>query len=124
MSESARGSCLCGAVTYSVTAELNALSHCHCTQCQKGHGAAFATYANAPRAAVAISDPKHVLKSYASSPGVARQFCSECGSSLFWSNANGTHPDWISIALGTVDTPVAPPQQKHLWVESKAPWCP
>ena len=46
----------------------------------------------------------------------------ECGSSLFWSRSQGDYADWICIALGTLDTPFVPKQQKHVQVDSAAPW--
>jgi len=117
-----QGSCLCGAITYHVSTPLKAATHCHCKKCQKGHGAAFATYASARRSDVTIQTVRDTLKSYESSPGITRQFCSECGSSLFWSDAKGKYPEWISIALGTLDTPFKVQNQAHSCIESKAPW--
>ncbi|MFL1417122.1 GFA family protein [Pseudomonas fildesensis] len=117
-----QGSCLCGAIRYQVSTPLKAATHCHCKKCQKGHGAAFATYASAPRSAVSIQALPDALKSYESSPSVTRQFCAHCGSSLFWADANGLYPEWISIALGTLDTPFSPTIQKHSCIESKAAW--
>ncbi|MGY1880264.1 GFA family protein [Pseudomonas reactans] len=117
-----QGSCLCGAVTYQVATPLKAATHCHCKKCQKGHGAAFATYASARRSDVTIQAVRDTLKSYESSPGITRQFCSECGSSLFWSDAKGKYPEWISIALGTLDTPFTAQAQAHSCVESRVAW--
>ena len=40
-----KGSCLCGKMQYE-TGELSShIDHCHCTYCQKFHGAPFGTYA-------------------------------------------------------------------------------
>ena len=117
-----QGSCLCGAVKYQVTAALKAVTHCHCSQCRKGHGAAFATYASAPRSAITIITGGETLKTFNSSEGVARQFCGDCGSSLFWSDCKGEHSDWMSVAIGTLDTPFLSEKQKHVCVASKAPW--
>jgi len=117
-----QGSCLCGAVTYLVSTPLKDITHCHCKKCQKSHGAAFATYASAPLSAITVQATPAALKSYESSPGVTRQFCSQCGSSLFWSDARGRYPEWISIALGTLDTTVNAQKQTHSCVESKAAW--
>jgi hypothetical protein len=122
MDELHRGSCLCGAVAYHVSGALKAVTHCHCSQCRKGHAAAFASYASAPRSALSIDKGAHVLKTFHSSEGVARQFCSECGSSLFWCNTKGDFSDWISVAIGTLDTPFLIKKQKHVHVESKASW--
>ncbi|MBK5438150.1 GFA family protein [Pseudomonas sp. TH32] len=117
-----QGSCLCGAVSYRVSTPLKAVTHCHCKKCQKVHGAAFATYASAPKSSVHITSSLQTLKAYESSEGVFREFCSHCGSPLFWSDANGAYPDWISIAIATLDTPFLPGKQKHSCVESKAGW--
>ncbi|WEK11877.1 MAG: GFA family protein [Candidatus Pseudomonas colombiensis] len=116
------GSCLCGAVQYRLSSPPKAVTHCHCSQCRKGHGAAFASYASVPRSSLHISGEPEALNSYASSPGVARQFCGRCGASLFWSNTQGAYADWVSIALGSLDTPFLAPRQKHLYVADKAPW--
>jgi hypothetical protein len=62
------------------------------------------------------------IQSYSSSESVERQFCTRCGSSLFWSNSQGEYSGWISIALGTLDTPFTSDKQKHVEVTSKAPW--
>jgi hypothetical protein len=117
-----KGSCLCGAVTYQVSTALKSVTHCHCKKCQKSHGAAFATYASAPKSAVSLNTSADVLRSYESSTGVTRQFCSQCGSSLFWSDANGLYPEWIAIALGTLDTPFVPHKQTQSCIESKVAW--
>ncbi|WLH88158.1 GFA family protein [Pseudomonas sp. FP453] len=117
-----QGSCLCGAVTYEVSTALKAVTHCHCRKCQKSHGAAFASYASVLRSAVSIRAVADALKSYESSPGATRQFCLVCGSSLFWQDAKGLYPEWVSIALGTLDTPFTPLKQAHSCIESKAIW--
>lgn len=122
MDEFYQGSCLCGAVTYEVSAPLKAVSHCHCAKCRKAHGAAFATYASAPRSAVSVASRVDALRRFQSSAGVTRQFCSICGTSLFWSDANGEFADWISIAVGTLDTPFDALKQRHTCVTEKAPW--
>jgi hypothetical protein len=117
-----QGSCLCGAVQYHVACELKALTHCHCNTCRKGHGAAFATYASAPRSAVSVTAGGAQLKTYYSSKNVARQFCGNCGSCLFWSDSKGEFADWVSIAMGTLDTPVVSLKQRHACIESKVSW--
>ncbi|QNH78149.1 GFA family protein [Pseudomonas protegens] len=117
-----QGSCLCGAVTYQVSGALKAVTHCHCHKCQKGHGAAFASYASTPRENLHVSDDGAALKGYESSPGVLRQFCGGCGSSLFWQETGGEYTQWISIAIATLDTPFTAPKQKHHCVAMKASW--
>ncbi|MGE7955157.1 GFA family protein [Pseudomonas sp. NPDC089530] len=122
MTDTFQGSCLCGAVQYRITSRPKALSHCHCSQCRKSHGAAFASYGSVLRSDLHIDQGADSLKSYPSSESVLRQFCGQCGSSLFWSRNQGEHADWISIALGTLDTPFTAEKQKHIQVASKASW--
>lgn len=116
------GSCLCGAIRYQLKAQPKAVTHCHCSQCRKGHGAAFASYGSVIDTDLCLLSGAELLTSYASSAGVKRQFCARCGSSLFWSRATGEYSDWISIALGTLDSPFKPDKQKHIHADSQATW--
>lgn len=122
MTQLYQGSCLCAAVSYELLVSPGAVSHCHCSQCRKGHGAAFASYASVPRKMLRIAQGSASIKTYASSETVIREFCAECGSNLFWSRTQGEFADWVSIALGTLDTPFVPQKQKHVYVDSIAPW--
>ena len=40
----ASGACLCGAVRFTVRLPTLFCGHCHCTMCQRGHGAAYVTW--------------------------------------------------------------------------------
>jgi hypothetical protein len=122
MTESFQGTCLCGAVRYEILAPPKALSHCHCSQCRKSHGAAFASFGSVLRRDLRILAGAPSIKSYPSSESVLRQFCTHCGSSLFWSRSSGEYSDWISIALGTLDTIFASQKQRHIHIASKASW--
>nr|WP_330219463.1 GFA family protein [Pseudomonas sp. RIT-PI-q] len=90
------------------------MSHCHCNQCRKGHGAAFASYGSVPRGALRILNGAGHITAYSSSESVLREFCALCGSTLFWSRSQGECSDWVSIALGTFDTPFTPQKQNTL----------
>lgn len=99
------GSCLCSAVSFELVTAPKAVTHCHCSQCRKGHGAAFASYGSVPRSDLRVLSGADSIRTYASSPTVMREFCLACGSTLFWSRSQGEYAGWISIALGTLDTP-------------------
>ncbi|WP_442107626.1 GFA family protein [Pseudomonas sp. NUPR-001] len=122
MTQIYQGSCLCAAVKYELLCAPKAVSHCHCQQCRKGHGAAFASYASVPREALRIVAGAANISGYASSASVLRQFCAQCGSTLFWSRSQGAFADWISVALGTLDTPFTPGKHKHVHLDSRALW--
>ncbi|WP_445577956.1 GFA family protein [Pseudomonas sp. E141] len=122
MPEVYQGSCLCAAVSYELLAPPKAVSHCYCSQCRKSHGAAFASYGSVPRNALRILSGATSIKTYASSRTVLREFCVQCGSTLFWSRSQGEFACWVSVALGTLDTPFLPQKQKDVHFDSAAPW--
>ncbi|KAB0570238.1 GFA family protein [Pseudomonas palleroniana] len=122
MTEVYQGSCLCTAIRYELLTTPKAVSHCHCAQCRKGHGAAFASYASVPRNALRILNGAGHITRFSSSESVFREFCARCGSTLFWSRAQGEFTDWVSIALGTLDSPFTPQKQKHVHIDSRIHW--
>jgi len=122
--ESYLGSCLCAKVSYRLLTSPKAVTHCHCSQCRKSHGAAFATYGAVPRQDVCIVSGEADITSYASSESVLRQFCRHCGSSLFWSRKSGDWSDWVCVALGTLDTPFEAAKQKHVHLAAQPAWSP
>lgn len=113
-----KGSCLCGKVNYEITGKLGDIVHCHCQTCRKAHGAAFSSVA-----AVSDSDFKlkgeHMLKSFESSKGKKRYFCSNCGTQVYAKRENTQH---IILRLGSLDTDPASPEKAHIWVSQKASW--
>lgn len=117
------GSCLCGAISYSLSATPKAATHCHCRQCQKAHGAAFATYVSVKASDFVIDRGHEHLKRFASSTDVTRQFCAQCGSSLTWQKHSGEWQSWICISLATLDTPFVPAAFKHVYADSAPAWC-
>jgi hypothetical protein len=118
-----RGACLCGAVRYEVDSEINRASHCHCSMCRKAHGAAFATYGTVPKATFRITQGADALRSYASSPGITRNFCMHCGSPITWLSDHAGRDGEVGFTLGTLETPLPPPaDQWHIYTASKASW--
>lgn len=116
------GSCLCGAVRYEVRAQIKAVSHCHCTLCQKAHGAAFGSYGSVPRDRWELTHGSALVRSHHASPQVRRSFCGACGSPLTWQRTAGEFSDWICFSLGTLDTPFTPLKQRHVHGDRAAPW--
>jgi len=116
-----KGSCLCGAVSYTLATAPKAVTNCHCKMCQKQHGAAFATYASLPVKDVTYLTGETILASYQSSEGIVRRFCNVCGSSIEWRGSK-QYPDWTSIAIATLDTPFVPENIKNIHLDSKACW--
>ncbi|MGH8494207.1 MAG: GFA family protein [Moraxellaceae bacterium] len=115
------GSCLCSAVRYEVDGDIRNVTHCHCSMCRKAHGTAFASYGAVKREQFHLLQGEDHLASYISSEGVTRRFCSACGANLLWFSEQ-RFPEWLSLAIGTLDTPFVPTKQRHIHVASKADW--
>ena len=113
------GSCLCGRLAYEADAEIDGVIHCHCETCRKAHGAAFSSLAAVPRERFRWISGEEVRKSFESSPGKLRHFCSECGSQLV---AERTGAPNIMLRLGGLDTPIQAERQWHIWRSDGASW--
>ncbi|HYD79912.1 MAG TPA: GFA family protein [Paucimonas sp.] len=119
-----QGSCLCGAVKYEIDirdTRLKTITHCHCSMCRKAHGAAFGSYVAVPARAFRFAQGDKLVASYRSSGQVVRRFCQRCGSTLTWQDQE-RFKDWISVTVGTLDTPLDYMPQQHAFTWSKADW--
>ena len=111
----AKGSCLCGGVSYSVRREVTGITACHCRQCAKTTGHFYVSVNCA--AADFTLDREETLRWYRSSSEAERGFCSSCGSSLFWRRVGG---DKVSMAAGTLEPPTGLRITKHIFCASKS----
>lgn len=107
----ATGGCLCGAVTYCVSADLDNIVGCHCRQCRKTSGH-FVAATRVIDKNLSITD-KQALTWYQSSNSAKRGFCKHCGSSLFWKNSSR---ETTSIMAGTLDSPTNLTLTHHIFV--------
>jgi hypothetical protein len=118
--KSASGSCLCGAVRFTATLPSLGCAHCHCTMCQRNHGAAFVTWFAVPPSALKVESGADEIVRYASSTHGSRSFCGTCGSSLFCTNDQ--HPERVDIPLAAMSGPIDRAPQVHVHYGSHAPW--
>ena len=114
------GKCECGKICYQLDGEITDFSHCHCSQCRRLHGAAFATFGGVARSKFKYLSGETDIKKYASSATSERVFCGNCGSNILCDVAS--EPDEHYIAMGTVDGDPKCPSGYHQFVGSKAPW--
>jgi len=115
-----KGRCECNSVNYEVSGELIDFCHCHCSICQRIHGAAFVTWGGIARDEFAFKSGESHLKRYAYSERADSIFCGECGSTMLVDFK--TEDDMLYIALGTVVGDVKCPPGFHQFVDSKVPW--
>ena len=111
------GSCLCGAVRFTVTLPTLFCGHCHCSMCRRSHGAGFVTWFAVPRAQFQLDAGEGSLARYSSSDHGARSFCTRCGSSLFCESSR--HPDQIDIALANMEGSIDRPPQLHVYFDGR-----
>ncbi|HYV57440.1 MAG TPA: GFA family protein [Candidatus Nitrosopolaris sp.] len=114
------GGCLCGDVRFRIKGKLGPAGFCHCKQCQRASGSAFASNAPARTAYFEITSGGDLVTEYESSPGKFRAFCRRCGSPVY--SRRDSEPDVRRIRLGTLDSDPERRPLAHLWVSSKAPW--
>jgi hypothetical protein len=114
------GHCECGRVQYEVDGEIEDFSHCHCSQCRRLHGAAFATFAGVSRDKFRYLSGETDVKVYASSASSDRVFCSECGSCIMV--ASKKEPEALYLSMSTIDGDPRRPAGYHIYVGSKAAW--
>ncbi len=113
------GSCLCGQVAYEADAIVDRLTHCHCQTCHKTHGAAMSSIAAGPRERFRWTRGGAALRSFESSPGKLRWFCTNCGSHVI---AERTGHPTVMLRLGCLDTPIEVELQMHIWRSDAASW--
>jgi hypothetical protein len=108
------GGCACGAVRYRLTAAPMFVNCCHCRQCQKLSGSAFALNA--------MIEARHVEGS-AGEPQVegGRAHCQDCGT-LLWATHQRFPATVLFLRVGTLDEGERLTPDAHFFVRSKHPW--
>lgn len=117
------GRCLCGAVNYSCDAEPLFAAVCHCRDCQRSTGSAFAVVVGVQEAALSLhGDEPGISRTVGEDHGkqVRRLFCRECGSQLF--TDSDALPDVLLVKAGTLDDPSWVQPQLEVWGRSAQPW--
>jgi hypothetical protein len=105
------GSCLCGKVTYRVKGAPLRIGICHCTDCRKESGSAFATFGIWPGHAFESAGEVRYYN--------GRGFCPECGSRVF----SAVDEEGVEIRVGSLDmAPTDLEPEYELWVKRRENW--
>ena len=118
----ATGRCLCGDLRFEAALPSKWMAHCHCTLCQRAHGAGVVTWVGFEADRVELRDPENRLQWYESTPGAQRGFCNRCGSTLFFRSERW--PGELHIVRANFDTALDREPQLHVFYDSHAPWLP
>ena len=114
-----RARCLCGDVTWEVDGPLQRVHHCHCSRCQKAHGAAYATVGGVPASQLRWPSGKQGIRRYRTSPRMQRPFCGRCGSPL---PSEDAWEGQLFVPVGPLEGRFEAVSQGHIFAASKAPW--
>ena len=105
------GGCLCGKVRLVAAGRPSRVGICHCLDCRKHHGALFYAAAIFPKASVSIEGQ--------TSDYQGRNFCPECGSSVFARSG-----EEIEVHLGILDAPDQHMPSYENWTVRREAWLP
>ena len=114
------GGCLCGAVRFEINGPIRHIVHCHCSQCRKAQGSAFATNGIVNASDFRMLAGANELTGYESTPGQTKYFCKTCGSPILSKTAS--KPDQVRIRLGSIDSDIRERPEAHIFASSKANW--
>jgi hypothetical protein len=116
-----KGSCQCGAITYTVDDDPLFTYACHCSSCQKRTGSAFSLGLVIATESLNLTG---ALTSWsrASDQGSTntRYSCASCGNIIY--GIGDTSPEVAKLQPGTLEDTSAVAPEVHMWTAKKQPW--
>jgi hypothetical protein len=115
-------SCRCGQLKATASGEPARVSVCHCLNCKKRSGSAFAAQVRFPAEAVTIQGRSSSFDKAADSGNIATfHFCPDCGSDVFYL-IDGKFEGLVAIPLGAFDDPFPYRPDYSVYESRKQPW--
>ena len=123
MPEPLTGSCLCGAIRFTLSAPVSELRACHCASCQKASGASGSVNAVVPLSAFKITQgtPKRFDAKADSGRTLHRYFCGDCGSPIYSQRATD-HNNMVVVRAGLLERKDGMKIKANIWTRSATPW--
>ena len=119
-------SCRCGQLRAAATGEPVRVSVCHCLNCKKRSGSAFAVQARWPKTLVQIEGKSRAFVNVADSGNSATfHFCPDCGSDVYYEidgKFDDKFNDLVAIPLGAFDDPYSFTPAFSVWEARKHEW--
>jgi len=117
------GQCHCGRVTFEAEIDPQAVSICHCTDCQSLTGSPFRVTVICPGEQVRIQSgsPKIYAKTGDNGRKRLQHFCADCGSPLFTSGEGAQTDNW-GIRWGSIRQRDLLKPVRQIWCRSAVPW--
>lgn len=114
------GGCLCGGVRFEINGPIKNIVYCHCSQCRKPQGSAFASNGVVQAADFSVVSGAELLKGFEATPGQTKYFCGTCGSPII--SKSQARPGEVRVRLGTIESDIEERPSAHIFVSSKANW--
>lgn len=119
-------SCRCGKLSVTVSGDPVRVSVCHCLNCKKRSGSAFAVQARWPKEHVNIhgESKTFVIVADSGNRGIFH-FCPDCGSDAYYEidgKVDDRLKDLIAVPLGAFDDPYFLSPRFSVWEGRKCDW--
>ena len=117
------GGCACGKTRYTMTAAPLIVHACHCRDCQRLTGSAFALNIWIERRRVETDHARFTSSTVAAGSGKPHEIfhCPDCGTAIY-SKYHAAPGDTVLLRAGTLDHPEAVQPDVHIFTRSKLPW--
>src|ERR1019366_9874449 len=124
MTETLTGGCACGKLRYECDEKPIVQLICHCRDCQRASGSAFAAVLFVPsdRLTFKRAEPKYHSVKAESGRTMQRGFCGECGSPLLIYRPET--PIVTLLQVASLDDPSVFTPSFEVWVSKADPWHP
>ena len=124
MPETGKARCHCGGVEIEVTFPSRFCAHCYCWSCRTAHASGVVTWIGFKREQVRFAKGAELIRDYASSQGVRRKFCTQCGTRLAFESEHGDWHDEMHLPLALFVTPVDRVPTVNSFPEERPVWAP
>ena len=117
-----KGSCHCGAVSWSFSLPAKTIVKCHCNNCRQLQGSDYSTWIVVPQSQFEVLTGQDEVSLYKPNDSSSKSFCSKCGSATYLVNEKHFSGDYV-LPLGAVVNYVdelAP--QMQVYTADKASW--
>ena len=121
MTQKLSGGCACGAIRYDCNADPVIMFNCHCRDCQRASGSAYAAMVVVPKAAVQMSgEPRYHKIVAGAGKAIERGFCPTCGSHV--TDKLERLPNILVLQAGSLDDPSIYRPMMDAFTSSAQPW--
>jgi hypothetical protein len=116
------GSCHCGNIQFEADIDLDKVTICHCTDCQRMTGAAFRTVVPAIKNSFKLlkGEPTTYLKIAESGNRRIQGFCPHCGTSVYATSE--FNQEIFGLRVGTLNQRAEIIPKKQIWHRSAMEW--